>query len=253
MGRRKRAAPDCSETRGWFECYGNVMKLMPTGPRAARALSLRPLAALVCAVAVPWLALSPAAMGGTATASAPAAEATATAAGGNLAGAALPGGQTTLPSSKTIASAILEQCATATIPQTERAATFAGEMAAIAGTARMEIRIDLEERGPEELLFHTVSASGLGVWHSSAAGVKIFTHIQQVTNLSAPALYRGVLRFRWLNDKSRPIKTEELHTARCEQPAPSAATTTPTGTTTTTTTTTTTATTSPTGTSSPQG
>jgi hypothetical protein len=108
-------------------------------------------------------------------------------------------------------------------------------MTATPGTARMEIRIDLEERGPEELLYHMVSASGLGVWHSSAAGVKIFAHIQQVTNLSAPALYRGALRFRWLNDKSRPIKSEELHTARCEQPAPPATSTTPTNTTPTTT------------------
>ena len=108
-------------------------------------------------------------------------------------------------------------------------------MTAIPGTARMEIRIDLEERGPEELLYHVVSATGLGVWHGSGTGVKIFAHIQQVTNLSAPALYRGALRFRWLNDKNRPIKSEELHTARCEQPAPSQTSTAPTGTTPTTT------------------
>jgi hypothetical protein len=219
------------------------MKLMPPSPLAARVLSLRSIAALICAVAVPWLARSPAAMGGTATAPAPAAEATAAA--GNLAGATALGGQSTLPGSKAAASATLQQCATATSPQTERAATFAGEMTAVTGTARMEIRIDLEERGPEEALYHMVSAPRLGVWHSSAAGVKIFTHIQQVTNLSAPAVYRGVLRFRWLNDRSRPVKAEELHTARCEQPAPSAAGTPPTATTPTTTT--------PAGTSSSQG
>ncbi len=95
----------------------------------------------------------------------------------------------------------------------------------------MQMRIDLEEQAPGETLYRTVSAPGLGVWHSSAAGVKIFAHIQQVTNLSAPALYRGALRFRWVNAKNRPIKTEELRTARCEQPpSPSApATTSPTG------------------------
>ncbi len=192
------------------------MRVMPPSGRAARALPWRPIMALVCAVAVPWLALSPAAMGGTATASLPGAAATA---GGG--GAAGQSGQTTPPIGKANAVATLQQCATATIPQTERAATFAGEMSTIPGTARMEIRIELEERGPEELLYHTVNAPGLGVWHSSVAGVKIFAHIQQVTDLSAPALYRGAVRFRWLNDKNRPIRTDELHTARCEQPAPS--------------------------------
>jgi hypothetical protein len=166
------------------------MRAMSRSARASRASFRRPVVVLTCAVAVPWLALAPAAMGGTATASLP------------------------------IASATLQQCATATIPQTERAATFAGEMTSISGTARMEIRIDLQERAPGEPQYHIVSAPGLGVWHSSAAGVKIFTHIQQVTNLSAPAFYRGLAHFRWLSTKGHLLKSEELRTARCEQPAP---------------------------------
>jgi hypothetical protein len=178
------------------------MNTMLSSARAARVRQRRPLAALTGAVAVPWLALAPAAMGGTATV-----PATATSP------------STATVSATPIASATLEQCATATIPQTERSATFAGEMTAVAGTARMEIRIDLEERAPGELGFRTVSAPGLGVWHSSAAGVKVFAHIQQVTNLSAPAFYRAAVRFRWLNAKGRLLKSEELRTARCEQPA----------------------------------
>ncbi len=172
------------------------MKTMLHSGRASRAVFRRPIAALACAVAVPWLALAPAAMGGTATVS-----------------------STATVSATPVATATLEQCATATIPQTERSATFAGEMTAIPGTARMEIRIDLQERGLEELQYRTVSAPGLGVWHSSAAGVKIFAHIQQVTNLSAPAFYRGAVRFRWVNARGRLIKAEELRTAHCEQPA----------------------------------
>ena len=66
--------------------------------------------------------------------------------------------------------------------------------------------------------FHTVTAPGLGVWRGSAAGVKTYTYIQQVTNLSAPASYRGAVRFRWLNAKGRVIKQQELRTPRCEQP-----------------------------------
>lgn len=161
------------------------MRTTRSSVQATRAILSSRLTALTTALAVSALVLAPAALGGTAP-----------------------------------ALATLQQCATATIPQTERSVTFAGEMTAIAGTARMAMRIGLEERTPGEAAYHTVSASGLGVWHSSVAGVKIFTHIQQVTNLSAPAMYRGALRFRWINDKGRTIKSEELRTAHCEQPAP---------------------------------
>ncbi len=129
------------------------------------------------------------------------------------------GTQGALTGTKAIASATLEQCATATAPQTERSATFTGEMNAVPGTARMEMRIDLEELAAGDIRYRTVSAPGLGLWQRSSASVKSFTHIQQVTNLSAPALYRGAVRFRWLNARGRPIKTEELRTAVCEQPA----------------------------------
>jgi hypothetical protein len=216
------------------------MNNMYPSVRTLRVPSGRPIVALACAVAVPWLALAPAAMAGTTTVSSTSVS-QAVADAGATAGAGA--GQTTPPTGKASASATLQQCATATIPQTERSATFAGEMTAIAGTARMQIRIELEERALGESTYHTVTATGLGVWHSSAPGVKIFAHIQQVTNLSAPAVYRGAVRFRWLNAKGRPIKIQELRTARCEQPATQSPTagagptsTTPTGTTTGTTT-----------------
>jgi hypothetical protein len=171
--------------------------------------------ALALAATVPWLALSPAAMAGTITA------ASAADAVQGLAGArTVVGGGSAPPSPKPIASATLTQCATATIPQTERSATFAGEMTAIPGSARMQMRIDLEERIPGETQYRMVSAPALGVWHASTPGVKVFTHIQQVTNLSAPAFYRGIVRFRWVNARGRTIKAEQLRTARCEQPAP---------------------------------
>jgi len=119
-----------------------------------------------------------------------------------------------------LALATLQECATATIPQSERSATFAGEMTALPGTVRMQMRIDLQERALEETQYRNVIAPGLGAWHSSSAGVKLYTHIQQFTNLSAPASYRGVVRFRWLGQRGRVLKFELLHTGRCEQPAP---------------------------------
>ena len=81
------------------------------------------------------------------------------------------------------------------------------------------MRIEVQERLPGEELFHTVSAPGLGVWRGSAPGVKIYQYVKQVTNLSAPASYRALVRFRWLNDKGYVIKRAERHTLECVQPA----------------------------------
>src|ERR1700709_934178 len=81
---------------------------------------------------------------------------------------ATPGGSTpsspiSSPTSASAVSATLEECVTA-VTQSERAATFSGEMTAIPGTVRMAMRIDVEERAPGEAGFHAVTASGLGVW-----------------------------------------------------------------------------------------
>jgi len=164
---------------------------------------------LACAAAA--LACVPGALGDTATSSPPAADVSDDT-------PTTPQQAPAQPLAKGAASATLEQCATAAAPQTERSATFAGEMAATTDTARMSMRIDLEELAAGEAHYHTVTAPGLGVWQHSDPGVKTFTHIQQVTNLSAPALYRGTIHFHWLNAKGRVIKVEELHTASCEQP-----------------------------------
>ena len=63
-------------------------------------------------------------------------------------------------------SAGLDQCVTAVL-QAERSATFSGEMTAIPGTARMAMRIEVQERMPAEAAFHTITAPGLGVWRAS--------------------------------------------------------------------------------------
>jgi len=115
------------------------------------------------------------------------------------------------------ASAALEECVTATV-QELRAVAFSAEMTAVPGTMRMAMRIDLEERAPDELEFHTVTSSGLGVWRFSDPKVKVYKYLKQVTNVSAPAVYRGFVRFRWLNAKGHTIKRAERLTSRCLQP-----------------------------------
>ena len=116
------------------------------------------------------------------------------------------------------AAATVEQCVT-TGEQSARSATFSGEMTAVAGTARMAMRIEVQERLPGEEGFHTVSAPGLGVWRGSAPSVKIYQYVKQVTNLSSPADYRALVRFHWLNDKGYVIRRAERLTLQCVQPA----------------------------------
>jgi hypothetical protein len=118
-------------------------------------------------------------------------------------------------------SATLEQCLNTGV-QAERSATFAGEMAAMPGSVKMEMRIDVLERMPAEATFHMVSAPGLGVWRTASPGVKGYRYLKEVTNLAGPASYRALVRFRWLGAKGHLIKAAELRTPRCLQPAASA-------------------------------
>jgi hypothetical protein len=126
--------------------------------------------------------------------------------------------QVTAPAGASTVSATLEECVTA-VAQSERAATFSGEMTAIAGTVKMSMRIDVEERVPGETAFHAVTAPGLGVWRSADPKVKTYKYLKQVTNLSSPASYRGFVQFRWIGDKGHVIKRAERMTTRCLQPA----------------------------------
>ena len=117
-----------------------------------------------------------------------------------------------------LASVTLDGCQTSSV-QSERSAAFAGEMTAVAGTVRMAMRIDLEERTPEQSLYHTVSAPGLGIWRLSDPRVKIYKYLKQVTNLSSPAVYRAVVHFRWLARHGHVIKRAQRFTGSCVQPA----------------------------------
>jgi hypothetical protein len=114
--------------------------------------------------------------------------------------------------------ATLEACVTS-VTQPERSATFSGEMTATAGTAKMSMRIDLEERAPEEAEFRPVVESGLGVWRAADPKVKVYKYVRQVSNLSPPASYRALIRFRWFNAAGHVIKRAQRLTSRCLQPS----------------------------------
>jgi hypothetical protein len=167
------------------------MRSAPVAARGRTRVPGRPAAALVVAVVAAWIAHPPYALG----------------AGG---------AGTPAPTAKPPVSATLEGCTTSEQPS-ERTATFAGEMSMIPGAAKMEMRIDVLERAPAEEAFHVVSAPGLGVWRWAAPGVKTYRYLKEVTNLAAPAFYRGSVRFRWVNAKGKLVKAYQLRTPRCIQ------------------------------------
>ncbi len=115
--------------------------------------------------------------------------------------------------------ATLVQCQTAG-QQVERSATFAGEMTMIPGAVRMEMRIELLERVPGESGYRPVLAPGVGVWRAADPGVKTYKHLEQVTNLAAPAYYRALITFRWTGAHGHVLLREERRSPRCVQPAP---------------------------------
>ncbi len=166
----------------------------------------RPVAALACA-----LVLAGAAGTGVSLLSAESAAAAPAATQGSAASATGVVTPVKLP-----ATATTEACLT-TGAQAERSATFVGEMSALPGTARMQMRVEILEHTAGELGFRPVTYPGIGGWLRSSPGVKTYKNLDKVTDLAAPATYRAEIHFRWLNAHGKAIKALELRTPRCVQ------------------------------------
>lgn len=119
-------------------------------------------------------------------------------------------------SSTALASATLEQCATATDPAS-RSASFNGQMSTVPGARRMAMQIVVQEQAAGEGAFRSLTA-GVGGWRHSEVGVKIYKYVRQVTDLPAPGAYRAIVMFRWLGEKGRVVKRAVRRTAVCVQP-----------------------------------
>ncbi len=113
-------------------------------------------------------------------------------------------------------SAGVEQCVTAPT-QAGRSVTFTGQMETVTGAHKMAIEIEVQEHTAEEEGFHTLTTAGLGSWQRSEAGVKIYKVRQAVTDLPAPAVFRAIVRYRWLNEKGQVIRRDERRTPICKQ------------------------------------
>jgi uncharacterized repeat protein (TIGR01451 family) len=99
----------------------------------------------------------------------------------------------------------------------ERAAAFTGSMTA-AGAKRMQMRFLLMQRvgpGPKGA-FRKVAVPGWGTWEKSDPGRNAFVFTKRIEALTAPAAYRVVVSFRWLDAKGHATRTTTRTSPACE-------------------------------------
>jgi hypothetical protein len=100
----------------------------------------------------------------------------------------------------------------------QRAASFTASMPALRRTRRMLVRFDLFQRTSATEGFTRVRVPRWGVWHRSKRGVAGFVFVKHVNGLHAPADYRAVVRFRWLDARGRVQRKARRVTRACHQP-----------------------------------
>jgi CARDB protein len=102
---------------------------------------------------------------------------------------------------------------------TQRHASFAGQMHALPGTARMAMRFTLQER----LLsthFKSVSLPDLRPWRRSKPGARNFIYTQRVTALHDGGAYRMRVQFRWYDSNGNLLRKSVARSGVCRQPVP---------------------------------
>jgi CARDB len=102
----------------------------------------------------------------------------------------------------------------------DRYATFAAQMVASAGTQQMSLRLQLFEHTPGSSGYRLINGvPGFGVWESSVPGIGVFNYSQEVTSLTAPASFRVVVGYRWLDAGHHVLKRSTRTTVACAEPA----------------------------------
>jgi hypothetical protein len=113
----------------------------------------------------------------------------------------------------------LATCTTGADPA-QRAATFSASMPALDPAGRMLIRFRLWQRRGATGTFKAVDVPGWGGWERSEPGRPGFIFSKRIDSLVAPAGYRAVVTFRWLDRKGAVQRTRTRTTPICEQPDP---------------------------------
>jgi hypothetical protein len=106
---------------------------------------------------------------------------------------------------------------TAALQAPERAATFEARMRTSADSVRMRVRFTLQSHQPGGP-WGRVAAEGLDTWLTSRARVRRYSYAKTVRNLAAPATYRTVVRFQWLDAEGSVLRRARHVSAVCPQP-----------------------------------
>jgi hypothetical protein len=101
----------------------------------------------------------------------------------------------------------------------ERTAAFSGDMKAVPGASRLQMKFVLQARTEaDEPEWVSVAAPGFGTWYSSAPGIGRYVYTKTVENLVAPASYRTQVHFRWLSATGRTLLRARRTSRVCRQP-----------------------------------
>lgn len=99
-----------------------------------------------------------------------------------------------------------------------RTAVYEGRMSHLPSARRMQMRFTLQRRHGASQPWAAVPGPGLGVWVSSAPGVSRYTFSKRIENLAAPATYRVLVRFRWLDADGHTLAGRHATSKVCDQP-----------------------------------
>ena len=98
----------------------------------------------------------------------------------------------------------------------EGAAVFEGRMAA-RRPVRMHMKFSLQVADPRRPAWTDVGAPGWGGWTRAPATARGYVYTRRVEGLTAPARYRAVVRFRWLDEAGEVRLRERRASPACRQ------------------------------------
>jgi CARDB len=117
------------------------------------------------------------------------------------------------------AKAVVTSCQKST-DAAARVAVFEGRMRGWRHSAKLQMRFRLQALTPDAPTWRAVDAPGFDQWQSAAPGVRRFIYDKRVERLLAPASYRVVVRFRWLDAHGKIVGRAKRVSAGCHEPDP---------------------------------
>jgi len=113
--------------------------------------------------------------------------------------------------------ATVTRCQAATDPTAGGRATFVGAMPAIPGSARMEMRFELQRAVTAAEGYTGMDVPKFSQWLAAKKGRTGFVYKKKVVGLIGPAAYRVVVTFRWRNARGKVIRMVKRTSKACKQ------------------------------------